>query len=641
MRRYTVQRGIAAGLGIALSAWLNSAEAQTIQDLQQMSISQLEDLDVMSVTKTPESLSDAPGAIYVITSDDIARSGYKTVPEILRLAPNLQVIEIGAGHYVVTARGLSGNISAQAFANKLLVLIDGRSVYTPLFSGVYWDSQDVVAADIDRIEVISGPGATLWGANAVNGVINIITRKASQTQGGLLDISAGNLSQSATLRYGGRIDDTLAYRFYVSDYNGSDTQTRSGANPHDHWQKPQAGFRFDWDADPNDAVTFQGDYYTAWKSQVSGRNEDIEGHNLLARWEHQGADGSSLEAAAYYDHVRRADLGGGWFWQDTYNLDVQHSFSLGDSHRITWGGNYRSTVYAIHGTTSLYYAPGGRTLDLADAFAQDSITLSPDITAVLGLKLEDDPYSGLSVLPSGRLSWKIDGETMVWAAVSRAIRSPTPFDHDVQERVANLIALYGDGDFEVENLTAYELGTRIQLDTRMSVSLSAYYNRYDNLRTIELTTGAATLLNLTWGNNLRGETHGFDLWGEYRLTDWWRLSASLSELVEHFNFRPGASGIVGVSQLGDDPEQTATLRSSMNLSPSVSLDLGLRYVAELPNPRVPAFVEGDASIGWSVSDDLRLSLSGYNLLHAKHYEFPPSDATAVPRSFTVGLQWRF
>lgn len=639
MRRPLRTRACIAMVGVlGLSA---GAGAQSVPDLQQMSIDQLQNLDVTSVTRTSEALGDAPAAVYVVTHDAIVRSGAVTVPEILRLAPNLQVDQISANHYVITARGFSGNIPDQSFANQLLVLIDGRSVYNPIFSGVYWDMQDLVPEDIERIEVISGPGATLWGANAVNGVINITTRRAADTQGGLISLSAGNLEQSASLRYGGTLSDDLAYRVYLREYSGDDTMTATGANPHDHWSKPQGGLRLDWTPSESDRVTVQGDVYSGWENQGAAA-EDIRGHNVQLSWDHDLADDSSLQLGAWYDSTSRFDpLGGGQFWLDMYDLNAQHGFALDDRNKITWGGEVRLSRYHIDGTPSLYYAPASRTLALSDAFVQDSLSLSSDLTAVLALKIEDDPYSGVAVLPTGRLSWKFNDRTLFWAAISRAIRSPTPFDRDVQERVGNVIALSGDPDFSSVALTAYELGSRVQFGPQVSFSISGYYNDYTDIRSVELAPGGMALLNLTWGNNLKGNAYGFEAWGDYQPLPWWRLSASFDSLSEHFDFTPAATlESIGIAQIGDDPSSSATLRSSMNLGDDVTVDADFRYVGRLPNPRVPAYAELNANVGWNVSDDVRLSLSGFNLLHAKHQEFPAPDANAVPRGFAVGLQWR-
>jgi iron complex outermembrane receptor protein len=627
-------------LAALLAAPVTGAHAQSVQDLREMSIGDLEALDVSSVTKTSEALSNAPAAIYVITHDEIERSGAVTIPEILRLAPNLQVIQLSASKFIITARGFSGNINDQNFTNKLLVLVDGRSVYTPLYSGVYWDMQDVVAEDIDRIEVISGPGATLWGANAVNGVINIITRKASQTQGGLVDISAGNLEQSVTIRYGGTLEDDLAYRTYLTDYIGDDTQSITGAKVRDNWSKPQGGFRLDWDPVGSDSVTFQGDTYAGSDAQVGAPNEDIYGSDLLGRWNHTWVDGSSLQVQAYFDRTERAtEDNGGEFWVDTYDLDIQHNFDLNSWNAIAWGGGVRASRYDIHGTSSLFFVPSSGTLDLSNAFVQDSVTINTSLTAILGFKAEDDPFSGVTPLPSARLSWKVSDDALLWAAVSRAIRSPTPFDVDVVE-LSPAASLFGNPDFQSETLTAYEIGTRMQPTDHLSFSVSAYYNEYDDLKSLEITP--ITFSPLYWGNKLEGHSYGVEVWGNFQMTDWWRLSASFNNLNESFNFNPTATApFIGTSQIGDDAKYNGTLRSSVNLNSEVSLDADLRYVSALPDPYVPSYIELNANIGWKISETLRLSLSGFNLLHPRHMEFPSSEAYAVPRSFAVDLQWRF
>jgi len=618
------------------------AAAQTIQDLQAMSIGQLESIDVTSVTKNNEALSDAPAAVYVITEDAIRRSGAASLPEILRLAPNLEVDQISSSRYIITARGFSGNIADQNFANQILVLNDGRTVYSPLYSGVYWDVQDVVPEDIERIEVVSGPGATLWGANAVNGVVNIITKKASETQGGLLDITAGNLEQSASLQYGGQIRDDLAYRLYVRDYLGGDTELANGNSAHDHWSKPQGGFRLDWTPSDADSLTFQGDAYSGGENQPGLPQNAITGQNLVARWIHGWDDGSSLQVQSFYDQTTRGTPGNGHFDLDMYDLDFQHSFNWGSWNRIVWGGGVRFSDYRIDGTASLFFVPPSRTLGLSNAFVQDSISLASELTAILGFKLEDDPYSGATALPSARLSWKLSENSLLWAAVSRAIRSPTPFDVDVAERVGTAVALNGDQDFLSATLVAYEIGARTVIGPQITLSASAYYNDYDRLRSVEITTGPATVLNLTWGNNLRGHNYGLEAWADYQPADWWHLSASLNELCQHFDFTPAATAaFIGVSQLGDDPDTSATLRSSMNLGSGVEWEADFRYVGTLPNPHVASYVELNSSIGWQMTDRVRLALSGFNLLHDRHYEFPPSEASAVPRSYSVGLQWRF
>ena len=612
----------------------------SIADLGQLSIEELANLPVTSVAKRAEPLSQAPAAIYVITREEIERSGANTLPEMLRLAPNLQVYQTSASNYVITARGFSGNNADQSFTNQLLVLIDGRSVYTPLYSGVYWDMQDVLPADVDRIEVISGPGAALWGANAVNGVINIITRKASDTQGVRLDVGSGSLETAWDAQVGGKIGDGLAYRAYFKTFASRDTVTAAGQGAGDHWQRPQGGFRVDWTPGPADSVTLQGDAYQGNEAEPGSVDQRIAGRNVTSRWTHGFTDGGSLQLQAYYDHTERGGVtNSGYFWLDTYDIDVQHSFDLGSRNAIVWGGGGRFSRYRIDNTASLLFSPDSRSLNLADLFAQDTISLTSKAQVTVGLKLEDDPYSGLAVLPNLRASYSPTTEVMLWAAASRAVRSPTPFDTDVIEKVGAVSFLTGDPQFDPVDLTAYETGVRVQLGSRASLSASAYYNVYDNVRSIEVTP--VTFTPLHWGNGIQGETYGLEAWGDYRVTDWWRLSAGLDLMAAKFRFKPMASGLLGTSQVGDDPGQSAQIKSSMTLPHRVTVDAMLRYVSALPNPVVPAYTELNLRLGWAITDHLRLAVSGQNLLHPQHQEFPAPGANAAPRSVFVSLSWGF
>jgi len=626
-------------LCLAACVWAQAASAQSIDELRDMSIDDLAKIDVSSVTKSHGSLLDAPAAIYVISHDDIARSGADTVPEILRLAPNLDVIRTSASTYVITARGLSGNNAAQNFSNKLLVMIDGRSVYTPLFSGVYWDMQDVLPEDIDRIEVISGPGATLWGANAVNGVINIITRNSGATQGAFATIGGGNQARDAAARSGGRMGKDASYRLYVKAHQDRHSDTATGAAADDRAHIIQGGFRVDWNPGTADMVTVQGDAYGGARAQGTSPDERIAGRNLLGRWSRSWTGGSTLQVQAYYDHTARTtENGGGHFTIDTVDLDIQQNFALGRSNDIVIGGGARRNSFHIRAAGGLAFVPADRSLWLSNIYVQDSIALLPSLTAILGLKLEDDPYSGLTVLPSARLSWKAGKQVALWVAASRAIRSPTPFDTDVAESVGSTLFLSGNRNFQSEDLTALEAGLRVQAGSRLSLSISGFYNIYDDLRSIEITP--ATFLPLIWGNALRGHTYGFDAWGSYQLMPWWKLSAGFSLLREKFRFKPGSSGLLGVSQLGDDPRHRASIRSSFNLARNVTFDADLRYVAARPAPYVKRYVELGGRIGWAMSRHLELGVSGANLLHDRHLEFPAPDATAVPRSFFIDLKWR-
>jgi iron complex outermembrane receptor protein len=613
-------------------------------DFSKLSIEQLENVEITSVSKRAEPLSAAPAAIYVITHDQIMRSGATTIPEMLRLAPNLHVAQTSPANYNITARGFSGNNAAQNFSDKLLVLIDGRSVYTPLFSGMYWDMQDVPREDIERIEVISGPGATLWGANAVNGVINIVTRKSADTQGGVLELGAGNQYASASLQYGGRLTDDLTYRAYVKTFRDGSFDTRSGASAHDGWAKSQGGFRLDW-TPGNDKVTVQGDLYGGRENNGAAADGLIAGGNLTANWIHDFADGSSLQLLAYYDNAERkpVDHNGG-FVLDTYDLEAQYNFALSSWNNIVVGAGERFSNYAITDqlgvANSLVFDPRHGQLNLVNVFIQDRMSLSDNFDLTLGLKVENDPYSGATAMPSVLGSWRVSDSTLFWASVSRAIRSPTPFDTGVVEFLGPVRFLVGNPDFLPEKLTAYEIGYRGQLAQNATLSISAFDSEYDHLKTVEFAP-APVFLPLHWGNMMEGRIYGVEVWGTYEAADWWKLSAGFNLQNESLKFKPGASTLLGLSQQGDDPHHRASLHSSMNLSDSVIFDADLRYVGQLPDPHVPSYVELNARLGWMITDRLELSISGFNLLHDHHREFTVPPADEVKRSFFVDTRWKF
>ena len=425
---------------ISMLAASAAGAADSIEALSALSLEELSNVEVTSVSKTSEPLSQAAAAIYVISHDQIARSGATSIPEALRLAPNLLVTQISASNYVIAARGLGGNPLDQNFANKILILIDGRSVYSPLYSGVYVDALQVMLQDVDRIEVISGPGATLWGANAVNGVINIVTRSAQQSSGGLLDAGAGNLTQDVNARYGGAIDDTTAYRFYGTAQRNGAEQFADGASADDAWDKVQGGFRVDRSLS-RDSITVQGDVYRATEQQFDQYDSVVSGANVLTRWIHRG-DQSELQVQAYYDQSERfAPAGGGAFVLNTYDVEIQQSLNAGAAQRIVWGAGERVNVYDITNTSTLLFEPPHQALTLGDIFAQDTIALARSVKLTAGIKAEDDPYSGWALLPDMRLSYQPNAATLIWAADSRAIRSPTPFDDDVREKIGSIVYL--------------------------------------------------------------------------------------------------------------------------------------------------------------------------------------------------------
>jgi iron complex outermembrane receptor protein len=639
---WRAQAVLAAGIAMtaagASPAWANTP---TVQDLSRFSIEELANIDVSSVSKTAQPLSDAPAAIYVITHDDAVRSGATNLAEILRLAPNLQVARVTASSYAISARGFNGTA-----ADKLLVLIDGRSVYTPFSHGVFWDAQDTPAEIIERVEVISGPGATLWGANAVNGVINVVTRRASADPGGALQVGAGDQTRRVGLQYGGALGEQMAYRIHFSGVDYDHSVTAAGTNAKDGGRKWQGGFRLDW-TPRADLITVQGDAYRGAEDQAATSDQDISGANLLARWTHPVGAGV-LQVQAFYDYLeRRVDATNAWL--RTYDLDVQHSFTLGSSHQVVWGGGYRVTedYFPLLPNPGVLQAfrPIGRTLNFFNIFAQDTVALTPDLKLTLGLKLEDDPYSGKQYLPSARVSWKLSENTLVWGAASRAVREPSRLDRDFVQFTRGTLVLTGQ-DFQPEKLTAYEVGYRAQPTNRSSVSISAYYNVYDDLRSFEFTAGG---FPLTFSNQMEGETYGVEAWGAYQVADWWRISGGANWLHKNLRFKPGSGGIGGVQIAGDDPSYQVSLRSAMQLGRDVKLDLDLRHVDDLPAPASPAYTELGAQLRWTVNESLEVVFVGSNLLHRRHLEFGSTAASfqlgasgvETGRSFFVDTRWRF
>jgi iron complex outermembrane receptor protein len=602
--------------------------ASTVFDL---SIEELAELEITSVSKSAQPLSAAAASVYVIQQEDVRRNGANSIPEMLRLAPNLEVMQTSPSAYQITARGFNGSSAAQNFPNKLLVLIDGRSSYSPLYSGVYWDMQEVLPENIERIEVISGPGGTLWGANAVNGVVNIITKEAGQSQGASLTLGGGDNYASASFQYGGMANANVSYRLYARTFYQRAFNTLAGGDAGDGWGRPQGGFRVDWDGGA-DRLMVSGDIYGGVEYAPGAARQNIGGGNVTARWNHALDDGASLQVLAYFDRSRRMAANEGGFVLNSYNIEAQHDFRLGGWNNIIWGMGERIHQYRIYdrigAVDSLTWSPNARTLNLFNIFIQDRIPLGESVQLTLGLKLENDPYSAWSPMPSGRLSWQISATDMLWAAVSRSMRSPTPFDVDVVEKLGATTFLTGNRNFEPEQVTAYEAGYRGQLADDLTVSVSLFRNVYDDLRSIEVTP--VTFLPLTWGNGIAGTVQGAELWGTWQAAEWWRLSAGFNYQETDLDFQPGASGLLGLSQAGNDPQIRASLRSYMNILDNVTLDANLRYVDALPDPAVPDYAELNARLAWDITDMLSLSLSGFNLLHGTHREFAPGDA--IPRS---------
>jgi iron complex outermembrane recepter protein len=609
--------------------------AAPVSELGRMSLEELARVEVTSVSKSAQSLSSAPASIYVITREEILRNGALSIPEALRLAPNMQVTQLNSSEYSNGARGLAGAPDVQNFSNKTLILIDGRSVYSPLFSGVVYDMQDVLMDDIDRIEVISGPGATLWGANAMNGVINIITRKAADTKGALLRLDAGDEEQAIGARYGGALGDDGAFRVYAKWFERGATDFANGDSAEDDWSKWQAGFRTEFGA-ANNLFTVQGDYQHAEQNFLEDDGVGFMGANVLGRWEHSGA--ISTRVQLYFDRVQRDRPPSGIEYDiNTYDFELQQNAELGARHHLIWGAGRRSNDYNTV-NNALAFVPNHRTLEQTNLFVQDSYAITDELKLIAGVKLEDNSYSDWSVLPDVRLSWEPNDTTLFWLSGSKAIRAPTPFDTDVQEVSGGSLFVLGDPAFKPEKVTAYEIGYRGQPAATVSFSASVFYDEYDDLRSIEITP--VTLLPLRWGNLIEGSTYGVEAWANLQVNSWWRLSPGFSSVHKRLEFSEGASGLAGINQAGNDPTSRFVIKSSMDFG-KLSVDAVLRKVGAMSSPAVPQYTELSAHIGWRASDRLEIAVKGFNLLNETHPEYADPQGREIRRSIMAELRYSY
>lgn len=588
-------------------------------ELAHMSLEQLGDVVITSVSRQEERLGNAAAAIYIISASDIARSGARSLPEALRLAPNLQVARNDARNYAITARGFNG-----VFANKLLVLIDGRSIYSPLTSNVYWDAPDVVMADIERIEVISGPGATIHGANAVNGVINIITKSSRDTQGGLLSAAIGEHDKTGTARFGGPLAKHGHYRAYAKAVAVNDTFNAAGVNTETGLRRSQAGFRADWDLD-GAGMAISGDAYQGRLGQAGTADIRIAGANLGAGYNTRLGNGSDLNLVFILDHTERNQPSAFVQRLDTLDLQLQHNVRLGQRHRLSWGGGYRYSKDRLNRGAGFAFLPGDFTMHWGNLFAQDEIALGAAVKATVGLKAEHNNYTGMEYLPNIRLAWTPAPAQLLWTSVARSVRAPSRVDRDLHAPgmplMINGVERYiigGGPGFVSETADVAEVGYRAQPSSRFSYSLTAFYARYDKLATLE--TGTAALLE--YANRGKGRNRGLEAWGRWQAGDNWRLAGGVAIQQIATGVYPGSGGEPGFAGPATaDPKRRWLLRSSHDLSASQRLDFSLRYNASLQTPAVPAYYELDARWSWEISPAIEIALIGQNLLHASHVEF--------------------
>jgi iron complex outermembrane receptor protein len=628
-----------ASVALLTSGWASclpaAAGAQAIapgpeagEDLSGLSIEELARITVRSASKSEQPLSSAATSLYVITDDEIHTSAATSLPEVLRLAPNLQVQQIDASQYAITARGFNGPETA----NKLLVLIDGRTIYTPLQSQVFWNLHSPLLEDINQIEVISGPGGTLFGPNAVNGVVNITSRDAQETIGTLLRGTAGAYERTAAVRHGITLGTAGAARVYANWHDREDLTDGVGFDGDDAFRGWQAGFRADLGSEASH-FTVQGDVFDNEAERVEG--DGNKGHNLLARWSRTLTPSSSFQVQAFYDDFERQFI----LVRDslqTFDVEAQFNASRG-GHDLVAGGGIRTTRDEfINNLNQFNLDPPSRRLWVYNAFVQDRIRLGPELSLIGGVKVERSSFTGFQFLPNLRVAWQPNERNLLWAAVSRAVRTPSRIDRELSA----LPILQPATGFRSEKLVALEGGYRGQPFSHTSLSVSLFFNRYDDVRTTELAPGGG--LPIRFGNSLEGNTYGVEAWSNSQLASWWRVSLGFATIWKNFQVEEGATDISGRAALGDDPTYQLLARSHIDVTPRLRATIGTRVVDEIETaPAIERYWEADARLSYRVGDALELFVAGRNLLRRDHNESNDLNQAQQPqRSIFAGTRFR-
>jgi iron complex outermembrane receptor protein len=617
-----------------LPAFAQTEQAVAPPDaLKRLSLEELFDLEVTSVSKKAEPVSKTPAAVHVVTADDLRRMGVLNIPEALRYIPGVEVARVDSRSYAITARGFNGTV-----ANKLLVLMDGRSVYTPLYSGVFWDVQDAFIEDIEQIEVIRGPGATVWGANAVNGVINIISKGAANTQGFLVTGGAGNVERGfGGVRYGGTLGSQAFFRIYAKDYDRGPSQLPNGQDAGDASRMYQGGGRADWTPTAADVITVQGDLYGSSIDRRNSDPTDMSGGNALARWTRRFSDSSHLQLQGYFDRTKRDVPSTFAEALQTYDLALNHRFAQFARNDVVWGLGFRLTSDDVSTYPALAFLPPHLTHRLYTGFIQDEIALALDrFYLTIGSKIEHNDYTGFEYQPSIHAAWTPTSQQTVWGAVSRAVRAPSRIDRDFFAPAQPPYLLVGNPDFDSEVLNAFEVGYKSHPTTALTTSVATFYNIYDKLRSLE--TGPPFFLS----NGLDGRTYGVEAEASCQLTSRWRLSAGYTFLRLILDVEPSSTDTGGQRQEGDSPRHQAFARSSLALPRDLSLDTGIRFVDELPNQQVPAATVCDARLAWQPSKAVEVEVVGQGLFDSRHPEFGmPSTRREIVRSIYGKATCRF
>ncbi|CAN5467762.1 N/A [soil metagenome] len=617
-----------------------------VSQLADLSFEELASIQITSVSKRNERLADAAASVFVITADDIRRSGATVLPDVLRIAPNLQVAQVSASGYAITARGFNG--SNNSAPNKLLVLIDGRSVYSPLFSGVFWDVQDMMLENIERIEVISGPGGILWGTNAVNGVINVITRSASDTQGTLLTAGAGTRDAIAAFRQGGELGAGGHYRISGKYLDRRRSSLENEGRVNDSMHRAQVGFRADWDR-PGNQFMITGNVYNGGEQQaepgaisVSGTalplgDINLSGVNLTTRWEHHLDGGGTASLQAYYDRTKRSVPPTFSETLDIFDLQFQHSLRAVGDHAVVWGANFRYSQDRVINSPYFAFLPAAVNQRWPSLFAQDEISLRDDLRLTVGARVERNDYTGAEILPSARLAWKLTPDHLLWTAASRAVRAPSRLDVDAFIPGTAPFLLNGGAPVRSELANVFEIGYRGKPAADFTYSATAFHTVYQHLRTQEI---APSRTFIVFGNEMEGSTSGVEMWGAYQVSAHWRLRAGYTALRERLRLKSTSNDLAAPAAAGNDPAHTWQVRSSWVLGSGRELDLALRHVSALSKNSVPAYTAVDARFGWTLHQGLDLSVVAQNLFR-RHAEYGAVEYRSVidPGIFAM-LQWR-
>ena len=655
---------------------------------------------IYSASKKKEKLFETPAAAYVLTSEDIRRSGHTTIPEVLRMVPGLNVARIDGNKWAVSARGFN-----ERLANKLLVLVDGRSVYTPLFAGVFWEEQDLLLDNIERIEIIRGPGAALWGSNAVNGVINIISKNSKDTLGGFVEAGGGaELEQFVNFRYGDQMGEDITYRIFGKEFNQDNFHESGNFPTDDEWRSWSGGFRIDWNRSPNDSLMLQGRIYeeTGRRAQnvidpalglddvPIGTNVFINpfpltkietvdltyrGGHLLGRLEHQFSDISNLRLQVYYE---RTDHDGATFEppevRDTIDFELQHSLMLNDIHDVVWGAGYRLGRHNTEASPAVTFDPQDETLDLFNVFLQDSIGIIPErLFLTLGSKFEHNDFTGFEIQPSARVLLLPNDRHTIWGSVARAVRSPARVDQDIDATIARfggndgtnrtLLQIRGSGgkDFDREELVAYELGYRVRVTEDLTLDITSFYNDYSELQNRNIINRVIPL-NATDTlfdsvavivNDMSGESYGAEVNANWNPSEFWRLTASYAYLdIQLHNENPTISNAGSETQENESPHHQANLVSSLDLPWNLQFNVGIYYVDTIvvdnvlvADVRVPSYIRTDMSLAWRPIENLEVRIVGQNLFDSHHPESGTTLTniiqTEIERTVFGSIKWHF